>query len=136
MGRLFKDLFFYNKMSNNINYELELKKQKIKFFDELIEQFPCEPNFVLVRIWIQDQLPESEYMKRFTNQLYPHKECVESKNPELFKIFDKMMSKGWKSSTPVFQKIYEDSDEDDRNVLWQWINLFLKIVENHIKSTK
>lgn len=126
-------------MSNNINYELELKKQVVRFLDELIEQFPYEPNFVLVRIWIKDQLSVEKFMQVAIVDLYPSKkyanEYCEINNKKVMELLDNLMSRGWKGSKPIFQKMYDESDEDDRKVLWQWFRLFIKLIDNHVKYT-
>ena len=42
-------------MANSINILKEFKENLVRFFDELIEQFPEEGDFVIIRIFLNDQ---------------------------------------------------------------------------------
>ena len=65
---------------SNIDYKLELRTQLVKFLDELIQQFPKESNFVIIRIYIKDQLTVDNVMNRFLKYMYIHKDKVKNRD--------------------------------------------------------
>lgn len=55
-------------------YMKEFRAHLIQFLDELIEQFPHEPNFVIMRIFIKDQVPVSSVIGRFIRDILPYRD--------------------------------------------------------------
>jgi hypothetical protein len=47
----------------------EFKNNLISFFDELIDLFPSEPDLVIVRIFLKDQIPIDEVLNIFNNTI-------------------------------------------------------------------
>ena len=54
----------------------EFRNQLVNFLDELIEQFPMESDFVLIRMFIKDQVPVTDILGRFIRDLLPLKDVV------------------------------------------------------------
>lgn len=52
----------------------EFRMVLVSFLDELIEQFPHEGDFVIIRIFIKDQVPMADVLGRFIRDLLP---CAE-----------------------------------------------------------
>ena len=63
---------------------LRLFREKIiDFFDALIEQFPNEGDFIMLRILVEDA-PVEATIKNFHKVVFPHSEMITSKNEKFF----------------------------------------------------
>ena len=60
------------------------KKQFIKFLDELIAQFPREPDLVIVRIFMKDQVPVADVMCHIICEVLPHEEAISQRKEDFF----------------------------------------------------
>jgi len=114
----------------------EFKKNLVSFFDELIDQFPEEGDFVLIRILINDQLPVTEVMSYFIKEILPHRELIKSKDERIFtelNILHFGMDKGKPNS---IKKVWKSNkvDKEDRDVIWRWFDSFLFLVDKYQKS--
>ena len=56
------------------------KDQFITFLDELIAQFPREPDLVIVRIFMKDQVPIADIMCHIVQQILPHEKKIKSRD--------------------------------------------------------
>ena len=45
---------------------IQFKNSLISFIDELIEQFPQEPDLIILRIFLKDQIPIEDVITKFT----------------------------------------------------------------------
>ena len=61
----------------------EFRTQLIHFLDEIIEQFPLETDFVLIRLFLKD-LPATDIIGRFIRDLLPLKNEVDKRNESFF----------------------------------------------------
>ena len=60
------------------------KDQFITFLDELIAQFPREPDLVIVRIFMKDQVPIADIMCHIVQQILPHEARIKRKDESFF----------------------------------------------------
>ena len=118
------------------SYQIEFHNQMIKFIDELIEQFPSYSEFVLFRIFLKNQMSPGKLMKTFMKNAYPHKEDVYNKNDNIFTVMDDMITLLTNSKKKTFQTLWESNeiDSDDRDIIWQWMKLFIKLCDNYHKK--
>ena len=118
----------------------EFKKNLISFFDELIDLFPCEPDLVMIRIFLKDQLPIEEIMNKFINSLTKDnnriRKMIKERNELFFlenNIFDESVS-----TTKIFhfKKLWRSDilDSEDKKQIWRWIDSFCYISEKYIKA--
>jgi hypothetical protein len=112
------------------------KKNLVSFFDELIETFPNEKEFILIRVVLKDQVPIQDVMNHFINHILPVKDRIKQRDETLFTdsdVFyfglDQLGCKGIKGVW-VEGKL----DDDNKNVIWQWLDSFIAIVEKYKKS--
>lgn len=117
------------------DYKLELRNQLVKFFDEIIEQFPRKPNFIIMRIFVKDQMSLDTLMNKFLKNVYPYKEKVKNKDEIIFQKMDGAMSRTL-NRKGTFVKLWNSKqlDDDDRDILWKWMELFMNICYNYTKS--
>ena len=117
-------------MSSKEKILSQFKSQLIKFVDELIDQFPNQSNFVIMRILIKDQMNIEDIMKKFINDVLPHKEDIKERNDSFF-IKNKFIQT---SNGSLFKILWESDnlDDDDRIIIWKWIDLFVVIGKKYL----
>jgi hypothetical protein len=118
-----------------------LKTHLVSFLDELIESFPSEPDFVIFRIFIKDQIPIEEIMKYITLKLCPLQDMIKARNEEfilnhnvLFEKFDEKKS----SKVNYFKRLWTSGNltKDDKEALWRWLALFVRIGNKYLDLKK
>ncbi len=143
---LLKDLFFNDKMSTStakpVLSKFELlklfKENLIKFFDSLIEQLPDESDLIIMRLFIENQIPIEEVMKTFSERVLPHKEMVYKKNEQFFIICEDMFMGLKTDKVSKFKSMWMSSkklSKDDKETIWKWFNLFVRLSEEYVKHT-
>jgi hypothetical protein len=123
---------------SKIQILIEFKTALVDFFDELIEQFPDEGDLVMVRIFINDQVPIADVMSVFITRLLPLKEIVGKRDVNFFlgpaasSLFEKID----KSKVNYFKILWQSDrlDESDRLQIWKWYDYFIIISEKYQKA--
>ena len=114
----------------------KFQKSLVSFFDELIEMFPNEKEFILLRILVKDQIPSTQIMSYF-EQLLENEEIVRSielKNDQFF-LDNVLFSKFNKSD--IFKNLWKNRlDNDDKQMIWSWIDSFMKMTKNYASLKK
>jgi hypothetical protein len=111
----------------------DLQKALIGFFDDLTEQFPKEPDFILIRIAIKDTISPLDIMNFFIQKILPEKELIMSHSDSFFLEKNTLFSMGNFNSN-TFKKIWSnDLDAENKSVIWKWLECFIKIVEKYQK---
>lgn len=111
-------------------------KSLVAFFDELIEMFPNEQEFKLLRILIKDRIPSTQIMGYF-ELVASNKEIMLSikKRDDQFFLQNVLFSKINKSD--IFKNIWLSKlDENDREMIWNWIDAFMKMTISYTETTK
>ena len=117
----------------------EFKNNLITFFDELIDQFPTEADLVIIRIFLKDQIPIDEVINIFINTINKDgqrfKKMIKDRNENFFlesNIFDSIS----KTKVVHFKKLWRSNslDDDDKKIIWKWIDSFVYLGEKYIKS--
>ena len=127
-----------------INILKEFKKQMTAFIDELIEQFPYKGELVIMRLFIANNMPVEDSIQKFSFKINDRngliKNMVKNRNSDFFlkeSVFDKI---GKTDSNNVFKELWmaKGVDDEDRNVIWQWVDSLLYIVDKYdeIKGVK
>ena len=116
----------------------EFKNNLITFFDELIDQFPTEADLVIIRIFLKDQIPIDEVINIFNNTInkddQKFKKMIKDRNENFFlesNIFDSIS----KTKIVHFKKLWRSNslDDDDKQIIWKWIDSFVYLGEKYIK---
>lgn len=115
----------------------EFRVQLVKFLDELIEQFPHEGDFVIIRIFINDQIPVADVIGRFIRDLLPLKDQVKSRNQQFFLQNSLLYTGASIASEKInhFKNLWlsKQLDDNDREIVWQWMDLFISIADRYYK---
>lgn len=115
---------------------IDFKKNLINFFDELREQFPEEGSFLIIRIFLKDQIPIEHAMNEWLYKLSKDndfvKNMIKNRNDEIFLTNDIFTSFN-KDVTASLKKIWtsDDVDDDDREIIWRWMDMFVLLSEKY-----
>ena len=126
--------------SPRIKLLLQFRDQMIRFLDELIEQFPSESQFIIIRIFFKDKIPVEDIIGNFIKQVLPHKEFIKTRNEKFFlqgtNIYNSAYKSHGKESVDHFKNLWTSSllDKDDRKILWSWFDLFVLLGEKYFKA--
>jgi hypothetical protein len=111
------------------------KKQMLLFFDEMIQQFPFEADFQVLKLFIQNQIPIETCAKSFQKFLNKNegsmRVTIKERNDVFF--FEKNLLKFVMSDEKFdhFKKLWFDSSfsTESKAVVWSWIDVFIRIVD-------
>ena len=118
---------------------IQFKNSLISFIDELIEQFPQEPDLIIFRIFLKDQIPIEDVIKKFTFTINKNdkelKKFITDRNERFFlesDVFDSIA----KSKSINFKKLWrsENLDSDEKETVWKWIDSFVKLSDLYCKN--
>lgn len=115
----------------------EFRTQLVAFLDELIEQFPAEGDFVIIRIFIKDQIPMADVIGRFIRDLLPLKSQIKERDEKFF-LQNTLLYTGTIASDKVnhFKRLWlsKQLDDKDREIIWQWMDAFVGIADRYYKN--
>jgi hypothetical protein len=116
----------------------EFRNQLVSFLDELIEQFPDEGDFVIIRIFVKDQVGVYDVIGRFIKDLLPLHGIIAKRDSKFFLENDILYQNASVSSQKVnhFRKLWVSKrlDAADREMVWKWMDLFIHISKAYYKT--
>ena len=114
------------------------KTQIINFLDELIQQFPNEHEFIIIRVFVKDQIPLADVLGRFIKMCLPFQEQIDNRDEAFFLESDLISNAlgGSAIGTEVMNKLKglwrsNNLDNDDREMIWTWMSLFFQIASKY-----
>ena len=119
-------------MNSNLEALSDLHKILVSFFDELIDMFGQEGDFVALRIMIKDQIPITSIQKHFVGKLLPEKELIKTRN-KAFLDRNILFSQLGEEKSKNFKKLFLGLDSDDQEMIWKWLDAFVLLTEKSIK---
>ena len=125
---------------NNQVKSLELfKTQVLKFIDELIDQFPKEDQFIVIRVFVKDQIPLTDVLGRFIQEVLPLHSIIENRDTDFFLNNDaiyRSLGDIGKNGVDKLKILWQSNylDDDDREQIWNWMYLLIKISKKHYKN--
>ncbi len=128
-------------MSSEIDILIQLKTQLVVFLDELIESFPNEPDFIIFRIFVKDQISIADIMEYITKNLCPLQNMVKERNEKffldnniLFEKFDESES----NKVNHFKRLWTSNllDKQDKEVIWKWFQTFIILGNRYLETRK
>ena len=91
------------------------KDQFITFLDELIAQFPNEPDLVIVRIFMKDQVPVADVLCHVIQEILPHEKKILAKDDRFF-LENKTLLQELSSETVIhFNHLCNSKDIDNKD---------------------
>ena len=125
---------------NEINYLIHFKTQMLHFLDELIQIFPHEPSFIIIRIFVNDKITVKDVLGRFMLECLPVSRAVKERNDKFFIysdfIFEKYAEDVGEEEIQNFRKLWESDvlDEENKIVIWKWLDMFMIISKRYYEA--
>ena len=126
-------------------YEIEVlqmfKTQLLNFFDELIGQFPTEGDLIAIRLFLTNQIPIKDAMDIFTYKINSNdqelRKMIKERNESFFLEHNLFDSLG-KEKVVHFKRLWrsETLDDEDREVIWNWVDTFVYLSDKYVKTLK
>tara|TARA_B100001123_G_C14701421_1_gene785428 strand:+ start:144 stop:530 length:387 start_codon:yes stop_codon:yes gene_type:complete len=116
-------------MSSKEKLIIEFRDQLIKFLDELIDQFPSESQFIIIRILVKDQILIEDVLGQFIKDILPEKNNIKQRKDTFFTDNKFLKTK----NGSLFKTVWEcpQLDKEDREIIWKWIDLFVYLGEQY-----
>lgn len=115
---------------NQTDILLVFKSNIMSFVDELITQFPDDPELVMLKLFLENHVDMSILLKGFKKYfaIEQNRIMFENRNENFFLEHNPF----YKLSSNQFTKIKTiwlspKITADDKEVIWQWFELFKKI---------
>jgi hypothetical protein len=111
----------------------QFKNGLVSFIDELIDQFPGEPDLVIIRIFVNDQVPIIDVMNHFVAKLLPMKTDIKDRNEKVFIESNVIFEALSKTKVNHFKALWRSGrlDDDDKQVVWKWFDSFVLLSERY-----
>ena len=110
----------------------ELHEKMSDFLGELVERFPEESDFLVIRMFMIEQLPIEDLINKFNKYVMPLRKQVKERNDDFF-IQEEDLFSGIKETGKVakFKKIWLDpeTDDDTKAVIWTWFDKFIQLTD-------
>jgi hypothetical protein len=142
-------------MSNPIRILSQFKTSLISFIDELIVMFPNESDFIIGRIFINDQVPIEDIINAFSEKIYENnnllKKMIKERDESFFlknNVFSFLGDRF--KDTPLSLDTIEEKvnkfkdiwlsdtlEESDKITMWKWVDIFVILADrfNNKKNT-
>lgn len=113
----------------------KLKVQIVAFLSELGSQLPNEPQLLLARIVLQNQISDIDIMNYFIEKIAPLKDEILLKNDRFFLENNILFESVDSSKVNRFRAIWESDqlNEESKEVIWQWFKSFIILVERYLR---
>lgn len=115
---------------SEISLLASLKRELVSFLDELIESFPNESDFVISRIFVKDQIPIKDIMMYVVTKLCPLYDQIKNRDEKFF-LENNVLFEGFDNTGKVnhFRNLWlsPNVDNDDREVIWKWVDSLVTI---------
>ena len=118
---------------------IQFKNSLVSFIDELIEAFPNEPDLIILRIFLKDQILIEDVMNKFIHIINKDdqkiKTYIKERNETVLLENDIFQSIS-KTKAINFQKLWRSDtlDDDEKNAVWRWIDSFVILSDRFAKS--
>ena len=125
-------------MSEKSRILSEFKRQLVTFFDELIAQLPREPDLVLCRVMINDQVNILDTVRAFQRMLDSDngemRDMVKNRNEAFFLERNVFQVLSAETNTRMKRLWCTQLSSDDKFVIWQWFTTFIHLADQFTKA--
>jgi hypothetical protein len=113
----------------------QFKNALISFLDELIVQFPHDPDLVIFRIFLKDRTEIVQLMNFCVHKILPFKDMVKNRNEDFFLNHFTLLelNNSVKNKANRFKKLWRSPslDSDDKRIVWEWFDSFIYLAEKY-----
>ncbi len=106
----------------------------IAFLDELIEQFSTEASLILYRIFLKDKIQKKLIMETFIREAFKYRDDLLNHNENVFLHDDfNLFHNVGSENINHFQKLWKSDvlNDDDRKVIWDWLDTFMYLADQY-----
>jgi hypothetical protein len=118
---------------------IRLKTELVNFIDELIETFPSETDFIIFRVFVQNQVPIEDVMNYIVAKLCPLKDMVKGRNEAFFlenNILFENFDETKQGKINYFKRLWSSGllTNEDKETIWRWFDSFIYLGFKYKKS--
>jgi hypothetical protein len=106
------------------------------FFDELIQQYPQEGDLLIMRFFLSEQIPMQDLMNQFIRYVLPLRTAIANRDETFFLERDNIFGASPKDKVVQFKNLYLGMNADDRLVLFEWFDCFVKLADEYVLTMK
>ena len=121
-------------LSQQVKLLQRLKEGLLTFFDELIQILPEEQYFLIMRFFIQEQVPIVDVMKYIHSNLEPTETYVDNRDENYFKTHAVMFEKlrDYEDNLNYFRRLWESTDDpENKEAVWLWLKHFIQLSKDY-----
>lgn len=122
---------------NEVEIVIEFKKHLIAFLDELIVQLPNEPDLLIARIFVKDKIPIIDIINHIIQYILEYKDKIKERDDSFMFTSDSPLQHLLSiEKLTHYRKIWRSKalDEDDKLIIWKWIDGMIFLTEKYQKS--
>jgi len=114
---------------------MQFKESLISFIDELISQFPLEGDFVIIRIFLKDQVPIVDVLNHVIQIFLPLKHLIVERNEKFFLENNILFTTLDPGKVNHFKRLWRSGtlDDSDKDAVWKWMSSFVFLAEKYQK---
>lgn len=116
----------------------EFKNNLICFLDELIDQFPKEPDLIILRIYISDQIETKIIMDEFVLLMNKNeqqlKKIIKERKESFFLDTNFLEQFLEKNKLNHYRKIWRTFDDENKDVVWKWVDTFIYFANQYLAN--
>lgn len=114
---------------------IQLKTQVLNLLDDILIICPNEPELILVRIYFDVKTAPEILMKGFIKYVYPWKEHIKQRDEIFFEKSENIFGTVPNNKISYIKNKIKDGtfDEQDKKIIWQYFDIFIKIIEKYNK---
>lgn len=133
-------------MTEKIEKSMEIMKEfqeTVKdFLSELVEQFPNETDFIIMRIFLIETIPIEFLITQFAKFVLPHRDKIKNREEKffltekgLFGIYEKEGKDNKSDRILHFKKLWNSGylDAEDKRMMFLWFDKFISIIDKYQK---
>lgn len=102
------------------------------FFDELIQQYPQEGDLLIMRFFLSEQTPMEELLKQFIRYVLPLRSAIANRDETFFLERDNIFGTSPKDKVVQFKNLYLGMSKEDRLILFEWFDCFVKLADEYL----
>jgi hypothetical protein len=115
----------------------QLHSQVLNLLDDLLCICPDESDILLVRIFFENQVDQQLLMDGFVRWVYPWKDHILDHNEDFFNKNDHIFGPLPTDKVSYFKDKMNDGtfDEEDKKVIWEYFEVFVRLIDKYKKLT-
>jgi hypothetical protein len=116
------------------NILIMFKNQMVSFIEQLIQQFPQEGDFVVLKLFVDTQVQIEKLVHGWIKQLDRNdgkvRKMITDRN-DIFFIEENPFKFINDQRLLKFTTLWKTLEDDDKQSIWKWMDLFVKISDKY-----